>query len=93
MSKVVATMALVLLTFSTGGLYAEGQAGKAAGKDKAQKMCPVDGNPAKKDSALELKGGQKIAFCSKDCIKEFLANPAKYTKEGGGEEHTEKKAE
>ncbi len=90
MSKVITTVALILLVFSAGGLYAgEGQAGKEK-KGQSQRMCPVDGNPAKKECVLDLKGGQKIGFCGKDCIKEFLANPSNYTKEGGGEE---KKAE
>lgn len=43
-----------------------------------QTKCPVGGEEIDPAASTEIDG-QKVYFCCKKCIKEFEANPAKYT--------------
>ena len=52
--------------------------GKLSKVDSKAGNCPVSGEPARMKVSYSVDG-TTYHFCCKDCVKDFKANPAKYT--------------
>jgi hypothetical protein len=50
-----------------------------ADRAKVQVKCPVEGNPADDKITAEV-GGQKLSFCSKECIEKYKTDAAEFKK-------------
>ncbi len=48
-----------------------------AKRDKVQVKCPVTGEPTNPEISAK-HDGKDVSFCSKGCLKKFVADPAKY---------------
>jgi len=53
------------------------QRAELAHRAKIQVTCPVTGNPVDQKVFTE-QGGQKVFFCSQNCVSQFNADPGKY---------------
>src|SRR6476661_8722710 len=73
------------LGVSTSFAADPGKSGGPAKKDEAKNKpinakCPVQGEDIDPDVTTTYKG-KTVAFCCKDCIKEFNKDPEKYMKQ------------
>jgi len=73
MRKLLAALAAPAL-LTAGLLWADEEAEKA----EFSATCPVSGQPAIEDSALEYQG-KKLYFCCENCPAAYKADPEKYT--------------
>ena len=77
--------AVLTLGISTSFAADAGKPGGAAKKDEAKNKpinakCPIQGEDIDPDVTTNYKG-KTVAFCCKDCIKDFNKEPEKYMKQ------------
>lgn len=70
-------LSFIMLAFT--GISCKDSGSKKYGDENGQILCPVMGNPVKKEVYMDYKG-KRISFCCEGCIKEFEKDPEKYMK-------------